>query len=24
MFGILSNALKAMHDTQMNAIQNMR
>jgi len=24
MFGILSNALKAMHDTQMNAIQNVR
>jgi hypothetical protein len=24
MFGILSNALKAMHDTQMNAIQNLR
>ncbi|HEX7489145.1 MAG TPA: hypothetical protein VF341_09580 [Anaeromyxobacteraceae bacterium] len=24
MFGILSNALKSMHDTQMNAIQNLR
>jgi hypothetical protein len=24
MFGLLSNALKAMHDTQMNAIQNLR